>query len=209
MRLVHHNEIPACGGKQFSNVWALRQVDAHGVQTFRPLVGFAALLAKHSEGSRIRKEAQAAYGAGEVTREEVETLTGYAGDRSRHLPQKWEDGTVSELLARQLAVRVRSRLLGEVVVWVADTVVPEATAEVVYKESELRRLVKMPPDQIRAIHAVKKELDGECSTPGVMSRGRGGVRDESRNSRWRSYERVWTQRMRSCSPRCGRDATRR
>ena len=114
----------------------------------------------------VLEEAQAAYGAGEVTREEVETLTGYAGDRSRHLPQKWEDGPLSELLAER-PVRVRSRLLGEVVVWVADTtVVPEATAEVVYKESELRRLVKMPPDQIRAIHAVKKELDGELLDAG-------------------------------------------
>ncbi len=50
--------------------------------------------------------------------------------------------------------------------WVADTVVPEATAEVVYKESELRRLVKMPPDQIRAMHAVKKEFDGELLDAG-------------------------------------------
>ncbi len=40
----------------------------------------------------VLEEAQAAYGAGEVTREEVETLTGYAGDRSRHLPQKWSCG---------------------------------------------------------------------------------------------------------------------
>jgi hypothetical protein len=105
--------------------------------------------------------AQTAYNAGEVTREEVESLTGYAVDRSGHLPQDPLDCPLSELLAEQ-PVRVRSRLLGEVVVWLADAAdVPEATAEVVYRESELRRLMKMPPDQIRTMHAVKKQFDGE------------------------------------------------
>jgi hypothetical protein len=118
-------------------------------------------------------DVQTAYNAGDVTREEVESLTGYAVNRSGHLPQEPQDGPLSKLL-EQRSVRVRSRLLGEVVVWVADTVVPEATAEVVYKESELRRLVKMPPDQIRAMHAVKKEFDGELLDAGS---------DESRE-RW-------------------------
>ena len=139
-------------------------------------------LVAHSRAVSLRKQArvatdwvdlyallddvQTAYNAGDVTREEVESLTGYAVNRSGHLPQEPQDGPLSKLL-EQRSVRVRSRLLGEVVVWVADTtVVPEATAEVVYKKSELRRLVKMPPDQIRAIHAVKKEFDGELLDAG-------------------------------------------
>ena len=54
-----------------------------------------------------------------------------------------EDERLSELLARKPIVRVQSRLLGEVVVWVADGVeIPAGTAEVAYTESELRGLVE-------------------------------------------------------------------
>jgi hypothetical protein len=83
------------------------------------------------------------------TREEVEFPNG-DGER------------LSELLARYPVVRVRSRLLGEVVVWVADTTeVPEDTGEVVYRETELRRMVGMGPTEVRAIHETKRTFDGE------------------------------------------------
>jgi|TARA_B100001964_G_C14011839_1_gene499703 hypothetical protein len=59
---------------------------------------------------------------GEATREEVEALTGYAAERSREVPEHAEDSHLSDLLARLPVVRVRSRLLGEVVVWVADSI---------------------------------------------------------------------------------------
>ena len=108
----------------------------------------------------VLKEAQAAFDAGEVTREEVESLAGYAMDRSRQIPEGGE--VLSELLARQPVVRVRSRLLGEVVVWVADGAeLPEDSSEVAYTEAELRRMVRRSPAEVRAVHEAKRSFDGE------------------------------------------------
>ena len=106
--------------------------------------------------------AQAAYDDGDVTREEVGALAGYVADRSRQVPEHAEDGHLSELLARQPVVRVRSRLLGEVVVWVADGAeLPEDSSEVAYTEAELRRMVRRSPAEVRAVHEAKRSFDGE------------------------------------------------
>ena len=106
--------------------------------------------------------AQAAYDDGDVTREEVGALAGYVADRSRQVPEHAEDGHLSELLARQPVVRVRSRLLSEVVVWMADAAeLPDDTSEVVYRETELRHIVGRSKAEVRAIHEVKRILDGE------------------------------------------------
>ncbi len=44
----------------------------------------------------------------------------------------------------------------------ADAVeITEEIAEVVYRESELRRLVGRSPAELRAVHEVKRALDGE------------------------------------------------
>ena len=109
----------------------------------------------------VLKEAQAAYTAGHVTCEEVESLAGYAMDRSRQIPADGDGERLSELLARQ-PVRVRSRLLGEGVVWLADAAeIPEGTSEVVYREAELRRMVGRSSAEVRAIHEAKRTFDGE------------------------------------------------
>ena len=114
--------------------------------------------------SAVLDVAQTAYDSGEVSREEVESLAGYVAERSHEVPEntEQEDCRLSELLASKTIVRVRSRLLGEVVVWVADGVeVPVDTTEVVYRESELRGLVGRPPEELRAIHKAKRALDGQ------------------------------------------------
>ena len=124
--------------------------------------------------------AQAAYDAGEVTQEEAESLAGYVGDRSRQVPEDTGGGTLGEALRSQPVVRVRSRLLGETVVWLADgAVAPKDTAEVAYCEQELRRLEDQSPAMVRAAHAVKKALDGQLlplqpntgQQPGVTQTG--------------------------------------
>jgi hypothetical protein len=110
----------------------------------------------------ILDEAQAAYDSGEVTSEEVESLTGYAADRSREVPEHPENERLSDLLARQHVVRVQSRLLGELVVWVADSAgIPDRTDEVVYRETELRGMGGLSPTDVRTIHELKRALDGE------------------------------------------------
>ena len=52
--------------------------------------------------------------------------------------------------------------------WAADNAqVPAETAQVVYTASELRDLVGLTPDRLRAIHAVKKALDCELMAVGA------------------------------------------
>lgn len=99
---------------------------------------------------------------GVLSHDEVKDLDSYAADRSRDVHEHAEDERLSDLLARQRVARVRSRMLGEVVVWVADDAdLPEETGEVVYRESELRRLVGRTPTEVRAIHKTKRAIDGE------------------------------------------------
>ena len=65
-------------------------------------------------------------------------------------------------LFREVPVhRVRSRVLGEDVLWAADDAEVPDTDLVVYRASELAALDGLDPDALRKIHDVKKELDGE------------------------------------------------
>ena len=71
---------------------------------------------------------------------------------------------LSKLLSRTNSVRVRSRVLGEDVIWIADDrQEPDLLRQtgVVYRESELRQLVGVSPEKLRRIHATKKALDGQ------------------------------------------------
>jgi hypothetical protein len=99
---------------------------------------------------------------GVISHNDVKALARHAVNRSHEVPEHAEDELLSDLLAREPVVRVRSRLLGEVVVWVADGVeVPKGTGKVVYQEFELRRLVGRTPALVRAIHETKRAFDGE------------------------------------------------
>ena len=110
----------------------------------------------------VTKEAQTAYDTGEVTCEEVESLTGYVRERSRQIPEHAEEGRLSGLLARQPVVRVRSRLLGEIVVWLAEGAkAPEDTSEVAYRETELCRMPGWTSAKVRAVHETKRCIEGE------------------------------------------------
>jgi hypothetical protein len=96
---------------------------------------------------------------GVISHDDVAALDGFAADRSHDIPQHAEDGHLSELFARRPVLRVRSRLLGEVVVWLSNEAeAPEGTDEVVYREAELRRLVGRDPVMIQAIHQVVGRL---------------------------------------------------
>jgi len=64
--------------------------------------------------------------------------------------------------------RVRSRVPGEDILFAADDAqIPPDNSLVAYRESELRQLVGLTPEEIRRIHAVKKALDGEVVAPTV------------------------------------------
>ena len=69
---------------------------------------------------------------------------------------------LAEFAGSGLVRTVRSRVLDEHVLFAADTaVLPQNNRLVVYRAYELTELVGLPPEQLRAIHAVKKSLDGE------------------------------------------------
>jgi hypothetical protein len=112
----------------------------------------------------ILDRAQTAFDDGQATQAEVESLVGWAADRSCQLPEHAdaEQDHLSGLLARQPFVRVRSRLLGETVVWVADGAAPPKGGwGTVYHESELCRMAGQSPANVQAVHKVKRCLDGE------------------------------------------------
>ena len=72
---------------------------------------------------------------------------------------RWQ---LSELFLSEPIQVVRSRVLGEAVLWAADNAeIPADNDLVVYRESELRELVGCEPEVLRAIHKVKSDLDGE------------------------------------------------
>ena len=61
-----------------------------------------------------------------------------------------------------LVREIRSRVLDEHVLFAADNaVLPQDNRLVVYRACELKEIVGQLPDHLRAIHAVKKQLDGE------------------------------------------------
>jgi len=68
---------------------------------------------------------------------------------------------LSDLFREVPVHRVRSRVLGEDVLWAADDAEVPDTDLVVYRASELAALDGLDPDALRKIHDVKKELDGE------------------------------------------------
>ena len=70
--------------------------------------------------------------------------------------------SLSDLFAEKPIHLVRSRILGEDVLFATDdAAIPTDNKLVVYRESELRATVGVDPIQLRAIHAVKRRLDGE------------------------------------------------
>lgn len=69
---------------------------------------------------------------------------------------------LSDLFRETPFRRVRSRVLGEDVLFAADDAeVGVESNLVVYRTHELAQLVGRPPEQIRKIHLLKKGFDGE------------------------------------------------
>jgi hypothetical protein len=107
-------------------------------------------------------KADAAYAAATITVEELESLVALATERACDVPYSIEDMPLSQFAGSGLVRKIHSRVLDEVVLFAADNAeICVANSLVVYRAKELRKLVGMPPDQLRAVHAVKKVLDGE------------------------------------------------
>lgn len=110
----------------------------------------------------VMEQAQAAYEHEHLSCEDVEELAHSASERSRQIPHSVEDMPLSEFAESGLVREVTSRMLGEVVLFAADNgEIPADNSLVVYRASELRAMVGVSPDALRAAHAVKKKLEGE------------------------------------------------
>ena len=69
---------------------------------------------------------------------------------------------MSEFAISGLIQEMKSGVLGEHILWAADNAeVPANNTLLIYRAHELTQLVGLTPDEIRRLHAVKKELDGE------------------------------------------------
>lgn len=69
---------------------------------------------------------------------------------------------MSDFAASGLVREVRSKTLGETVLWAADNAKADIQTDlVVYRACELKELVDVMPELLRRIHMVKKYLDGE------------------------------------------------
>ena len=84
----------------------------------------------------VLKEAQAAYTAGHVTCEEVESLAGYAMDRSRQIP---DDGDGERLSEPKASLEIMTEL-GDRALPPSDRLVPQAPAELRRGVLESQRL---------------------------------------------------------------------
>ena len=80
---------------------------------------------------------------------------------------------LSEFAVSGRVQEVKSRVLDELVLLAADNaVLPQNNHLVVYRACELTGLVGRPPETLRAMHAVKKHLDGELLSCGEEDEAR-------------------------------------
>lgn len=113
-------------------------------------------------------KAESAYAAGTMTAKEVETLSTLARERAQQIPYGIEDMPVSQFATSGLVRQVHSPDLGEDILQVADDAqIPADNDLVVYRPAELHLLNGVSPGWVKAVHAVKKALDGEVIEPGT------------------------------------------
>ena len=131
----------------------------------------ATLRALHSEigNAMVGKDLDSAIEAvnsafvqGEITQEEAEALAQAATEKSRQIPASVEEMPLEDFASSGLVKEVKSKVLGETVIWAADNAqVPPETDQVIYRASELKELAGISPEQLRKIHMLKKTRDWE------------------------------------------------
>jgi hypothetical protein len=110
----------------------------------------------------VPQRIDAAYQAGQIDQEQAERLAAMAGQEAQCLPEEAGQECLSDLFRDSPVSRVRSRVLGEDVLVVADGAEIPADNELPdNREAELRQVIGRSPEQMRAIHAVKQAIDGE------------------------------------------------
>jgi hypothetical protein len=111
-------------------------------------------------------QSDTALAAAKMTATEHESLIALAADRARQIPFSVEDMPLPEFAESGLICEVHSHVLGEDVLFAADNAqIPADNSLVVYRAAERQKLAGASPGMLKAVHAVKKQLDGEVVEP--------------------------------------------
>ena len=103
---------------------------------------------------------------GDITQEEAEALAQAAIEKSRQIPASIEEMSLADFATSGLVRKVRSKVLGETVLYAADNAQVDPGIDlVVYRASELKELDGMPVEQLRRIHILKKTREWEVVSP--------------------------------------------
>ena len=115
----------------------------------------------------VVEDAEEAYRRNELVGETVEQLGYSVQKKAREIPAHIDELRLSDLLKKALVRRIKSRLLGEMVLVIGDNVpVPPEAHGVIYRASELAQLMPKGPEVLKRIHAVKKTFDGDLIEEG-------------------------------------------
>ena len=111
----------------------------------------------------IVEDIDMAYQCGDLVQEEAEDLARAITFRSRQIPERIEDMPLKDLATSGLVRKVQSKVLGETIQFAANDcdLADVDPTMIVYTATELAQLNGVTPEQLRSIHKVKKELDGE------------------------------------------------
>ena len=113
---------------------------------------------------KVPAQVQILFKGGEITREEAEALAQAVTDKSRQIPASIEEMPLEDFATSGLVQKVKSKVLGETVIWAADNAqVPPETHQVVYRACELRELVGMPAEWLQRLHVAKKTLNAKIT----------------------------------------------
>ena len=137
--------------------------------TLKPVSAALRALQSEIDNAMVGKDLDSAIEAvnsafvqGKITQEEAEALAQAATEKSRQIPASVEEMPLEDFASSGLVKEVKSKLLGETVIWAADNAqVPPETDQVIYRASELKELAGMSPEQLQKIHMLKKTRDWE------------------------------------------------
>jgi hypothetical protein len=113
------------------------------------------------EAEEVLDTIEAQFQRGGLSQTELEELHDLAVKKSRVVPMRFEDMALNTFARCGRVLTVKSKVLDEIILWVADNAdVPKSNSLVVYRASELKVLIGTP-NTLRAQHMIKKMFDGE------------------------------------------------
>ena len=109
----------------------------------------------------VLTDAEMAFSHDEITAEAVERIAFGVRRKARVVPEIANGLQLSAMFRENSIRRIRSGVLGEdILIATDDDSVPPELPGIIYRASELAAIIKMGPEALKRIHAVKKVFDG-------------------------------------------------